>query len=64
MPAILLPLLKTALSTFFFKLVGASVSEKFVAELFFALADWLAKHTDNALDDKAVEQIRKAYNGD
>lgn len=63
MPAILLPLLKTAAMAFFSRLVGAAISEKLIAQLFFALAAWLVKHSDNALDDQALETIKKAYEG-
>jgi len=63
MPPILLTLLETAIVSFFTKLVGATISEKLIAKLFFALADWLAAHSGNMLDDEAVQDVKNAYFG-
>lgn len=64
MPTILLPILKTAVVAFGSKLIGASVSEKLIAELFFTLAKWLAAHSTNSLDDQMLEKIKQAYYGE
>ncbi len=64
MPALLLTLLQSAGVAFLGKLLGATVTERVFAKLFFSLADYLAASSANHLDDEMVASIRAAYDGE
>ena len=61
MPVLFLSLLKAAGTAFFGRLLGATLTERVLADVFFKLAAWLASRTSNGMDDGLVEQIRTAY---
>lgn len=54
-------IIASALSQFFFKLLGALISENMLKSIFFYCARRLAKYTDTPIDDKFVDTLYKEF---
>lgn len=53
-------MIRFALARVFKTLLAAVLTEKFLINLVLLLADWLAKRTQNDLDDRLVAHLRDA----